>query len=706
MYKRDFAILLVAAFAVYFSIQHEGAFSFRKAWYHHLDEDIALLGDTHVIPPPVVADLNGDGQTEIILATHTGKVQVLSPRAAGRAGDGFAKAAVIATVTLKPEDVEDRLRSAYRPIALRTGYLDPLPTELVRALRKQVVVVVTAGYHILCYDHNLKLLWATDIAEEYPHHHQAPVREIAIHISNHTMRESDRGVVVVGASAELGTADEGEDVLSAELKAEKEAASLAHSAGADEVPTEEELVRRVDLSRHFSYHALDGADGSLRWKHEGTDFHRDTAELAEQVIPQHNYRLDANSLNSRHYGEVSCRDFRESVLHAMPHMWSRLSDTRLQLAHFTRHKQSAGVRKQHLGSKHEAALPGNLSPSPRPGAKPSKRHHGVDESNPVAALVGKVANAALSGGGVGARRSEDEGKPPNVLVAHLQEGIEAVHMYTGRTICKLHLPESGLHVDLNNDGVLDHIQAIGGKPNEARSDTGHQHMPRCWALATSGVPPKEPLFNGSICRYASSFGHGALGGRNYQEMLAPVEVAPPAFLPTPGKHGHIWRSHGLAVFLNSRGEVTAYDPHGTKMWQVQMGVSWTTHASSFGGRSVAPILRALPLRTGAIPSVLLAGGAHAAVVLSEHGHKLDSIEYPAPPILPLITSDFSGDGSTDVILVARTGLYAYMQIRHPGGVPFSALLGCLIVAMAVVYFTQQSATKGRPRKGRSTDRVD
>jgi hypothetical protein len=32
MYKRDLGILLVAAFAVYFTLQDEGTFAFRKAW--------------------------------------------------------------------------------------------------------------------------------------------------------------------------------------------------------------------------------------------------------------------------------------------------------------------------------------------------------------------------------------------------------------------------------------------------------------------------------------------------------------------------------------------------------------------------------------------------------------------------------------------------------------------------------------------------
>lgn len=56
-----------------------------------------------------------------------------------------------------------------------------------------------------------------------------------------------------------------------------------------------------------------------------------------------------------------------------------------------------------------------------------------------------------------------------------QEGIEAIHLFTGRTICKLHLPKDGLHADVNGDGVLDHAMAYGGNPQRnAHSDTGHR----------------------------------------------------------------------------------------------------------------------------------------------------------------------------------------------------------------------------------------
>ena len=57
--------------------------------------------------------------------------------------------------------------------------------------------------------------------------------------------------------------------------------------------------------------------------------------------------------------------------------------------------------------------------------------------------------------------AENSKAEPNVWVAHLRDGIQAVGLHSGRTICKLHLTSPGLHVDLNGDGVLDHLQASG-----------------------------------------------------------------------------------------------------------------------------------------------------------------------------------------------------------------------------------------------------
>ena len=52
---------------------------------------------------------------------------------------------------------------------------------------------------------------------------------------------------------------------------------------------------------------------------QGKDFHKDAAHLAEQLIPQHRAVLDAKSLEGRQHGQATCRDFRASVLHSLPH---------------------------------------------------------------------------------------------------------------------------------------------------------------------------------------------------------------------------------------------------------------------------------------------------------------------------------------------------------------------------------------------------
>lgn len=53
-------------------------------------------------------------------------------------------------------------------------------------------------------------------------------------------------------------------------------------------------------------------------------------------------RLDAEKLEGRHFGEASCRDYRESVLHVLPHVWDRPADTRLMEAHFIKVPAEAG----------------------------------------------------------------------------------------------------------------------------------------------------------------------------------------------------------------------------------------------------------------------------------------------------------------------------------------------------------------------------
>eukprot|EP00854_Cymbomonas_tetramitiformis_P007008 gene7008-8357_t len=317
MRNRDVGIILVSLVSVYYSLQNEGSFSFQKGWSHMITEsELGILLQPDALPPPVPADLNGDGAREVIVATRDAKLQVLSPPRVPSRTQDFVPATVMTEVSLLPAKL--RIATGRRPVALAVGFIDP-QNFVLRGLRKQVVVVVTASWTIICLDHNLKVLWEQNIQENFPHY--ASVREVAVIITNHTLHPSDRGMVIVGGSIELGDlAGKPEDPFAEELEAEEGCYEVGGKGAMGEgcyerirrhrqSATMDDFQERFeggesgtsDRSHHFSYYAFEGATGTELWKHEGQDFHRDGDVLAETLIPQHNYKLDANSLNQKHF---------------------------------------------------------------------------------------------------------------------------------------------------------------------------------------------------------------------------------------------------------------------------------------------------------------------------------------------------------------------------------------------------------------------
>ncbi|CAL5324323.1 unnamed protein product [Camellia sinensis] len=679
MRKRDLAILMLCAFAIFFSLQKE-----------------------------------------IFVATHDAKIQVLEAHDR-RVDEGFSEARVLVEVTLLPDKI--RVASGRRAVAMATGVVDRFykPGQV----QKQVLVVVTSGWSVMCFDHNLKKLWETNLQEDFPHnaHH----REIAISITNYTLKHGDAGLVIVGGRMEMQPhmfVDPFEEIGMAEKNAEQ------HRRSANEKEASENSGT-VDI-RHFAFYAFAGRTGTLRWnrKNENVEAH---SSDASQLIPQHNYKLDAHALNSRHPGEFECREFRESILGVMPHQWDRREDTLLKLAHFRRHKRKTLKKTSGKTTNY-------------PFHKPEENHPpGKDSTKKISNLIGKAAKYA------GSAKSK---KPmtyiptitnytqlwwvPNVVVAHQKEGIEAVHLASGRTICKLHLQEGGLHADINGDGVLDHVQVVGGNGAEQTVVSGSMEVLRpCWAVATSGVPVREQLFNASICHYShfNFFQHGDFS-RSFGHNLdvSSLEVATPILLPRSDGHRHRKGSHGDVIFLTNRGEgddvitglkvdsisslkcfqskdtprqlVTSYAPglHGHDavwQWQLVTGATWSNLPSPSGmmeAGMVVPTLKAFSLRVHDNQELILAAGDQEAVVLSPGGSILTSVVLPAPPTHALICDDFSNDGLTDLILVTSSGVYGFVQTRHPGALFFSTLVGCLIIVMGVIFVSQHlNSIKGKPR---------
>lgn len=84
--------------------------------------------------------------------------QVLEPHAR-RADEGFSEARVLAEVTLLPDKI--RVTSGRRAVAMATGVINRYYRQGQQ--QKQVLVVVTSGWSVMCFDHNLKKLWETNL---------------------------------------------------------------------------------------------------------------------------------------------------------------------------------------------------------------------------------------------------------------------------------------------------------------------------------------------------------------------------------------------------------------------------------------------------------------------------------------------------------------------------------------------------------------
>ncbi|MCD7447498.1 hypothetical protein HAX54_030364 [Datura stramonium] len=266
----------------------------------------------------------------------------------------------------------------------------------------------------------------------------------------------------------------------------------------------------------------------------------DLRHFALYALVEHNYKRDVHALNNRHLGDFGCREFRESILGVMPHNWDRREKTKLKLAHFSRHKRKA-VKK--LEEKHP------------PGKDTTKR---------ISNVIGNAVNYA---------KSAKHKKPspyiptitnhtqlwwvPNVVVAHEKDGIEAVHIATGCIVYKFHLLEGGLHGVINGNKALDHVEVVRANGVEQTVVSGSMEVLRpCWAVATSGVPIREQLFNASICRHSlfNLFQHGEFS-RGFGQTFdaSSLEVATPILIPRNEGHPHLGSRSTLQLGLGVKG---------------------------------------------------------------------------------------------------------------------------------------------------------
>jgi len=674
---RELAVLLCCAALALLALQQEGELQVQPVWFQPIEHSIDAVHDGHAHgrgasdvqimssyangqaprenelgPAPLVTDLDGDGQNEVVLVTREPKLKIFKFKGGGAQNQNFhtlyshrgidwdqlqlvREVGLLSSVSVT---------SGRQIVGLSSGYLRPYSRT---RNRKQVLVLVNEGWGIFVFNHKLRLLWTraieTDLSLRY-------LAEVAIVVDPHPMRKAgrepgarnDTGVVIVGGRlalksglhagtigvheepAGMGEGQAGPRPL--EFPADYQETlqgrilrpgSTRGSVTSDDLPdTEEshsETLSRDPLhfehAQHFSYYAFEGLTGDTRWRHDSSSFIEET-DGSDLLRPQH---------ESLHSGEMDWRVFRQALLEdALPHAWEGgRSATRMEIAHVE--KTRSGAQRQAQLQAHQVKSNFFVRDSPL-GLRP----HSDSEH---------VAN-------------------PNALIVHLRDGIELLHLYSGRPLCRLTLRAGEVHVDMNGDGVIDHLEAVGGihrAGNAARSGEQEHHamsLPKCLAMVRSGIPPSRQLFNASICqsswadmlKFGSLFGNGAgaagsrmqgggarsagrggrgsrrtgRGGRSFsleseeedlpssggtgqtgsEQSQAALAVAHPIVVQEPhtvGKAAKRRRYHSF-FFLNS-GLISSFNHDGTRTWHTQTRATWL-HSSGATGTAQSPALAA------------------------------------------------------------------------------------------------------------------
>ena len=364
-------------------------------------------------------------------------------------------------------------------VHLQSGYLDVYRATGNRA---QVVVAVTAGREVHCIDGGTgALLWSRRVGDSG---------------GGGQAGSDDEEAVDAGAGG--GAADEaaGGRVLADDVAALINPHPMRVNDSGVVV-----VALRLWPSGHFSHFAFSGRAGLLRWSHDAADFQ--AAAAHPPGLPSSHVLHEAHAV---HTGEVEWRNYRAAFLAALPHQWRGARDSSLQLAQVSPPQRQGG-----LGTK---------------AAEEAKR---LSSRRAAASLSASLPSSSLLAVAASARWAHDDAEHlphPNAVVAHTAEGVELLSFYTGRPLAHLPLQRGQLHVDVNGDGVVDHLQLLsgaaaggdGGGEDEAAAFASaswlHSASP-CTAVVSSAIPPSSHLFNVSLCTSALTrllTGRFGLGG--------------------------------------------------------------------------------------------------------------------------------------------------------------------------------------------------
>ncbi|CAM9996371.1 unnamed protein product, partial [Pylaiella littoralis] len=395
MRARDIGVSVVAAAAALLALQGTPDLDIQLRWMVG-ERPLSREGNLPV-PLPLVTDLDGDGEMEVVVLTDGGMtIQVLSVPVAS--GETLVNPWILHEEKLAPlsQDSDEK-----RAVAMAAGYLDaPITSrdyttstnndgrQQQRPRQTQRIVVVRKDWSVVCFDHTLKRLWAKDLKHKGSPIGKAAlsfvIDQVAITVTHSVRKLDDRGhpkggtaegLVIVGASMRHrdghfhhsraghdhdrhGAAAGEDDPLGVHVEAFVEGEEDSRDSIEEEVMSEEEKTRKAAQhgggSHHIGTRSKNSAERNTRHQmteNANLDFDLDYpgfgGESFYDETPGAATPFEGLAAAAGAAGGGGGRRYRRSLLHHLPHYWSAPSDTRLEVTALHRNGPGDGSGSSH-----------------------------------------------------------------------------------------------------------------------------------------------------------------------------------------------------------------------------------------------------------------------------------------------------------------------------------------------------------------------
>jgi hypothetical protein len=685
---RDVIIVGVAIVCSIICWSQEGSLSFQRGFKvpvrdHELTEVL--------MPKPIVVDVDGSGSRVLLASTELGRLfKFRTHYARRRIDDSFV-----------PLVASGELNFNSAIMAIGAGYTDPKSKEMLGA-------VLTEDYELVAINvsgPSLSEKWRVQIV---PSTYWEDASQASISIVPERIWKDDIGTVAVA----VGVVD----------------------------PSKAQMT---------FYAAYDAATGAVRWSYfsdGGNEMDNAVREAATITAPDDlNIDDEKPVVPIGEGGEDEGREttfhgkarmqpwttFREGLISAMPHRYAHPWDAQLVPHVIYRVKAERKAQRRHPKNAKRVTL------------RYSDRvvHMGVDDHGTLGEQLSSwmlsVSKARLS-----PSKSETlRRKAPNVFVFHGKNGVDVLHMYTGDTVTSVGpLRSDGtVYHDINDDLVLDSVSTRIGPRTAMHSKHGVDLLYDCLGVIESGIPTSSAdLFNATVCDTQGFFGNldlihhfvdgdvrgeeaphtvntlELLGSRNV--VSATTHGTPPLVVQVQNNRGSgVYQIERYAVFMINTGLVTCVDPSRRRvLWRAQTGSRFahpqTEDMAELGGRGnhefelkPFPQLVSYSLAQGNRDTdvafvgggkepyrrvdtyVLAVGDTEFSVIKTKSGKVTRTVGLAEAPVAPVLVVDFNGDGTNDLIVVSKFGIYGFVGNSQASSETVAALMLLLVGLLGILF---------------------